>query len=134
MQRLLNMFFIAQQPKLFFPLSFDTKAVRSALKLTHNSVIVGEELLPCCNVSERYKDNTTQRTSCVLAEVDIGQILAEFNGKFIWHVILLVAHVSRTLVGAIVHILTNSKWVQWVICEPADVRHHEESYSVSAAA
>lgn len=138
MQRLLNTFFCCSLHittiSCFFPLGFDTKAVHTALKLTHNSIIVGEEFLPCCNVSERYKDNTTQRSSHVLAEVDIWQILAEFNGKFIWHIILLVAHVSRTLIGAIVHILTNSKWVQWVICEPAVVRHHEESYSVSATA
>lgn len=117
-----------------FSLGFDTKAIQSALKLTHNRVIVGEEFLPCFNVSERYEDNTAQRALCLLAEVDIGQILAQFNGKFIWHIILLVAHVSRTLIGAIVHILTNSKWVQWVICEPADVRRHEESDSVSATA
>ena len=123
MQGLLYMLFIAQLDKLFF-LHFDTKAVHSALELVHNSIIVGEEFLPCCNVSERYKDNTTQRTSCTLAEVDIGQILAEFNGKCIRHIILLVADVSGTLIGAIVHILTHSKWVQWVICEPAGVRHH----------
>lgn len=109
-------------------------ALECTLTLMHNSVVVWKEFFPCCNVSKWYEDNTTKRPPCVRAVVDIGQILSELHGKLVWHIILLVTHVSRPLVGAVVHILTHSKWVLWSGCQPAGVTHHEGPYSVPATA
>lgn len=106
----------------------------SVLTLVHNSVVVGEEFLPFSNVSEWYKHNTAKRPLCVLAVVDIGQTLAKLNGKLFWHVILLVAHISRPLIRAVVHILTHSQRVLWTVRQPAGVTHHVGPYSVPATA